>query len=134
MMETHERPLTSFILSLIGGLIIIIGGILDSIWYLSSGASYDGFWGGMMGGWHGMMGGYGLSYGYMSGFSLVGLTCGIIVLIGALMLNVQPTYHTSWGIVILVFSIISFVGMGGFFVGAILGIIGGAFAISWRPR
>jgi hypothetical protein len=34
--------------------------------------------------------------------------------------------------VILVFSTISFVSMGGFFVGAILGIIGGAFAISWR--
>jgi hypothetical protein len=135
MMETHERPVTSFILSLIGGLIILIDGILGSIWYLSGNASYGGFWGGMMGGWHGMMGGgFGLSYGYMAGFSLVGLVSGIIVVIGAIMLNVQPADHTSWGIVILIFSIVSFVSMGGFFIGAILGIIGGAFAISWRRR
>ena len=134
MMETHKRPVTSFILSLIGGLIILIDGILVSIYYLSGGVFYGGFWDGMMGGWHGMMGGFGLSHGYMAGFSLVGLVCGIIVVIGAVMLNIQPADHTSWGIVILVFSTVSFVGMGGFFIGAILGIIGGAFAISWRPR
>jgi hypothetical protein len=39
-----------------------------------------------------------------------------------------------WGTVIIIFSAISFVGMGGFFIGALLGIIGGAFAISYRPR
>ena len=32
----------------------------------------------------------------------------------------------------IVFSAVSFVGMGGFFIGAILGIIGGAFALSFR--
>jgi predicted benzoate:H+ symporter BenE len=37
-----------------------------------------------------------------------------------------------WAIVIIVFSAISFVGMGGFFIGAILGIIGGAFDLSIR--
>lgn len=134
MMEMHERPVTSFILSLIGGLIILIDGILGSIYYLSDSTFYGGFWGGMMGGWHGMMGGLGLSYGYIAGFSLVGLVCGIIVVIGSVMLNIQPADHTSWGIVILAFSIVSFVSMGGFFIGAILGIIGGAFAISWKPR
>jgi hypothetical protein len=134
VMETRERPVTSFILSLIGGLIILIDGILGSVWYLSGGASYGGFWGGMMGGWHGMMGGFGLSYGYLTGFSVVGLVCGIIVVISAVMLNVQPAEHTSWGIVIVVFSVVSFISMGGFFIGAILGIIGGAFALSWRPR
>jgi hypothetical protein len=54
-------------------------------------------------------------------------------MIGALMLNTRPTEHTAWGIIILVFSAISILGMGGFLVGAILGIVGGALAISWKP-
>ena len=58
---------------------------------------------------------------------------GILVVIGALMLNTHPKEHTSWGTIILIFSIISFLGMGGFFVGAILGIVGGVLALSWRP-
>jgi len=133
-MEMHAKPVTAFILSLIGGLIILVGGVVGSVWYLFDGTFYGGMWGGMMGGWHSMMGSLGFPYGYMAGFSLAGLVSGIIVVIGAVMLNTRPTEHTSWGIVILVFSVISFIGMGGFLVGAILGIIGGAFAISWRPR
>jgi hypothetical protein len=134
MVEMHERPVTSFILSLIGGIIILSSEIINTMRYLFGGNSYVGSWGSMMGGWHGMMGGFGLSYGYMAGFFLVGLVSGIIVVIGAVMLNIQPADHTSWGIVILAFSLVSFVSMGGFFIGAILGIIGGAFAISWRRR
>ena len=133
-METHAKPVTAFILSLIGGLIILVGGVIGSIWYLFGGTFHGGIWGSMMDGWHGMMGSFGLPYGYMAGFSLVGLVSGIIVAVGAVMLNIQPADHTSWGIVILIFSIISFLSMGGFFIGATLGIIGGAFAISWRPR
>jgi hypothetical protein len=37
-----------------------------------------------------------------------------------------------WATLIIVFSAVSFVGMGGFFIGAILGIIGGAFALSFK--
>jgi hypothetical protein len=132
--EPHAKPVTAFLLSLIGGLIILVGSVIGSIWYLFGGTFYGGFWGGMMDGWHGMMGGFGFPYGYMAGFSLAGLVSGIIIVVSAVMLNIQPAAHTSWGIVILVFSIISFIDMGGFFIGAILGIIGGAFAISWRPR
>jgi hypothetical protein len=136
-METHERPITSFILSLIGGVLIFLGGTLGSVWFIFGSGSLGGF-GHMMSGvmdrWHDMMGGFGFPYGFMTGFSFVGLVSGIIVIIGAVMLNTRPTEHTSWGTVILIFSVISFLSMGGFFIGAILGIIGGAFAISWRPR
>jgi hypothetical protein len=52
--------------------------------------------------------------------------------VGAAMLRAHPQEHTMWGIVIIIFSALSFVGMGGFFIGALLGIIGGAFAISYR--
>jgi hypothetical protein len=56
------------------------------------------------------------------------------MVIGAAMLRAHPQEHTMWGTVIIVFSAISFVGKGGFIIGALLGIIGGAFAISYRPR
>lgn len=79
------------------------------------------------------MGSFGIPFGFMMGLSLVGFVSGILVTIGAAMLNVHPTEHTAWGTVILVFSIISFLGMGGLFIGATLGTIGGAFALSWRP-
>ncbi|MGD0070474.1 MAG: DUF6114 domain-containing protein [Candidatus Bathyarchaeia archaeon] len=56
----------------------------------------------------------------------------VIVVIGAVMLRVQPREHMIWATVIIVFSAVSLVGMGGFFIGAILGIIDGAFALSFR--
>jgi hypothetical protein len=122
-------------LSLIGGILILLGGVISSLWFIFGSASFGGFghmMSGFMDGWHGMMGSYGFPIGFMTGVSLIGLVSGIIVTIGAVMLNTRPTEHATWGTLILIFSIISFVSMGGFFVGAILGIIGGAFAISWR--
>ena len=70
----------------------------------------------------------------MVGFELVGLVSGAFVVIGAIMMRVHPAEHVAWGVIVLVFSITSFLGMGGFIVGALLGIAGGALALSWRPQ
>ena len=131
-LTTIQKPSISFILSLIGGLIILVGSLVNIVWY-ALGSSTLGPYGGMMGGYHGMMGNFGVSNSYMTAFSVVGLVCGTVVVIGAIMLNTRPTEHSTWGVLILVFSAISLIGMGGWFVGAFLGIIGGAFALSWRP-
>jgi bacteriorhodopsin len=58
--------------------------------------------------------------------------CGVIVLMSAIMLKVQPQQHMIWAIVIIVFSAVSFVGMGGYFIGAVLGIVGGLFVLATR--
>ncbi len=133
-MTSQEKPEAAFILSLIGGILMLIGGLVSSIWFMYGGFSgmMDGF-GGMMGGWQGMMGSLGVSLVFMSGLSLVGLVAGILVIIGAVILDARPAEHTTWGTIILVFSLISFLGMGGFFLGAILGIVGGALALAWQP-
>lgn len=135
-MSSQGSPVTAFALSLIGGILMLVGGGLSSMWFMSgapsSGGMMGGF-GGMMGGYGGMMGGFGVPFGFMSGLSLLGLVSGVLVIIGALMLNTRPAEHTTWGTIILIFSIISLLGMGGFFIGAILGIVGGALALSWRP-
>jgi hypothetical protein len=121
---------TAFILSLIGGLIIIIGSVIQTL-LLSFGPYAGTFYGmgpGMMSGY----GFYGYGSGWMTGFSLIALVFGIIVLISAIMLNARPTQHITWGIIVLIFSIASFIGMGGYFIGAVLGLAGGAIALSYR--
>ena len=62
-----------------------------------------------------------------------GIILGIIVIIAAVMLYRNPAQKTLWGVVILVLSIISIFGGGGFIIGLILGIIGGILALSWKP-
>lgn len=80
-----------------------------------------------------MMGGFGFPSNLMIGFELVGLVSGALVVIGAIMMRVHPAEHVAWGVIVLVFSITSFLGMGGFMIGTLLGIAGGALALSWKP-
>ncbi len=127
----EEKPTTAFVLSLIAGVLILIGGAM--------GITFLGMMGGMFGGWSGMMGGYGMMgfpwWGLGMAFGIAGLVIGALVIIAAVMLDSRPAEHRMWGTVILVLSILSiFGGMAGFGIGFILGIIGGALAISWTPQ
>ncbi|MEM3401448.1 MAG: DUF6114 domain-containing protein [Nitrososphaerota archaeon] len=84
----------------------------------------------------GMMCMWGWSWPWSAGLYysvLVNVVSGIVVLIGALMLYSRPKQVHMWGTLVLIFSIISLVSMGGFIIGAILGIVGGALAIAWKP-
>jgi len=63
----------------------------------------------------------------------LGLIFGCLVLLGAIMLHMKPVHRKAWGILIVVFSIPSVVTGGGFIIGFILGIIGGAFVLR-KPR
>ena len=131
-MSSENRPTVAVILSLIGGVLMLLGGAIFSF-FSFTGFGMMGGYRGMMDGYWGMMGRFGFPFGFMMVFSLIGLVSGVLVIIGAVMLDIRPSERMAWGTVILAFSVISFLGMGGFFVGAILGIIGGAFALSWRP-
>ena len=136
-MGTNQGPTTSYILSLIGGIMVLLYSLLSLLML----ALYGPYWGGiggwmsgMMSNYHDFMGIYGASIEFLAVISIIGLVSGVIMVIGAAMLRAHPQEHAMWGTVIIVFSAISFVGMGGFFIGALLGIIGGAFAISYRLR
>jgi hypothetical protein len=132
-MQSAEKPNLAFILSLIGGLLIFVGSSVSIVWFSVGSAPFGGYWG-MMSGWHGMTGSYGFAYDYLLILSVVGLACGVIVVVGGFMLSLRPLEHVTWGVLIVIFSAISFVSMGGWFVGAILGIVGGALALAWRSR
>ena len=102
----------------------------------SFGTPYYGMMGGYYGaanGYYGMMQGFGYG-GWFYGAAAVGLIAGIVVLVGAVMIYARPRTTSTWGLLVLVFSILSFLGMGGFFIGAILGIVGGALAMVWKPE
>ena len=136
-MTITEKPTAAYLLSLIGGVFIILGGGMVSM--------MGAFWfGGMMGGyrgWGGMMGYGGPGYGMMGWlgfglFGILGIVFGVIVIISAVMLNSKPQEHSTWGMLIVVFSALSIFGgpMGGLGVGLVLGLVGGILAVTWKPK
>ncbi len=122
-------------LSLVAGVFILLGGGMMTM--IGSWMGNYGY--GMMSRYVGSGGMIGTGYGMM-GFALgamgiLGLIFGAIVIISALMLNSKPEQHSTWGSVIVLFSVLSIFGsaMGGFGVGLVLGLIGGVLAITWKP-
>ncbi len=75
----------------------------------------------------------GLVSGFVGLMGIFGLVSGVIVLFSAVKLLTSPGQTRTWSILILVFSVLSLIGLGGFIVGAVLGIVGGALVLKWRP-
>jgi len=127
MMTQNDYPRTAYTLSIIAGALMIASSIIVMIFswlfLITQPVTYSytpmrfGHFGGPF-----------LAFGLMAIF---GLISGIVVIVSGMMLKKSSDY-TAWGILIIVFSIFSFFGMGGFVVGAILGIVSGALALSWK--
>lgn len=113
--STAKRATVGFILSLIGGIFILINGV---VWFALSDLFESWGLGGMFG--------FGLAMDVLGGVMIV---FAIIVFIGAYLIYL-PGNEMIGGILVLIFSIISFIGFGGFIIGAILGIIGGALGLA----
>ena len=108
-----QTPTAAFVLSLIGGVFILLGGA----YMATAGARI-----------------FTLDPNLGLGIGALGVAVGAFVLVGTVMLYVRPERHRNWGIIILIFSVLSvFPAIGGGLIGMILGIIGGALAISWKP-
>jgi hypothetical protein len=126
---TSDYPSTASILALVGGILIILGGafflavsvfILPNISYMSMHAP------------PGVTNLPGLVSGAVGVIGVFALVSGVVVLASAVLLRSNPSQRKTWGVLILVFSILSFVGLGGFVAGAILGIVGGVMALTWK--
>lgn len=120
-----ERPTTAFILSLVGGIFIVIGGLVAAIISAIIGEVID------------VIPGLGWLGGLVIVLGVLGLVFGIIVIVGAIMINSGvPEKVKTGSIIVLVFSILSlFVGgTGGFVIGFILGLIGGILGLTWKPE
>ena len=122
-MSLNERPSRPFTLSLTAGILIVCNAVAVGVagtWFpwifpVIPGSDNNA------------------SVPFVS-IAVIGLICGILVLFGAIMLHTKFENRKAWGIVIIVFSIPSVITGGGFIVGFILGIIGGAQVIRWKPN
>jgi hypothetical protein len=135
-MSTNPPNVTvAYVASLIGGIIILVFSLLSLVWFGSGAPSWGGFGDALtslMGGYHDFLGDYG-GTGFFTAVSMASFVCGVIVIFSSLVLRMHPEEHRMWGVVIVVFSAVSFVGMGGFFIGAGFGILGGVLALRYRP-
>jgi hypothetical protein len=118
-----EKPTAAFVLSLLGAIFIILGGLVYMVLFSFIGSVFD-FIG---------MGGVGDIFVIMG---VLGLIWGILVLVGALMMNSgDPGKVRTGSVLVLVFSIISWFGAaGGFVIGFILGLIGAILGLTWKPE
>lgn len=117
-METYPR--TAYLLSLIGGILILVFSVIYALIILAIASFFAAV-------------GFGLGVGVAIGLAVVAILFGLVVLYFALRLKSNPQNAKTYGILILVFSVISFIGGGGFYIGAILALVGGILAIIWRP-
>jgi hypothetical protein len=106
-----------FILSLIGGIFILINGVLIAalggiITAMSSAVP----------GMEGILGATGIV------MAVVGLALGVLVIVGTVLMR-NPAKAKMGAILVIVFSLISLVIGGGFLIGTILGVIGGALGL-----
>jgi hypothetical protein len=113
--QTQEKPTAAFVLSLIGGILGIVAGIILIIIGLAAAGSLSS------------VGYYGYTPALMlfAGIGIWGLVSSSIVIGSAAKLNSHPLEHTKWGAIILVFSIIGLTGL--------FGLIGGIVALAWKP-
>jgi len=125
-------PKLASVLALLGGILIVLGGVIfvGAAVFILPHLNYNNMTvpqgmdraslPGLISGVVGVMGAF-------------GLVCGAVVLLSASMLLANVGRRRTWGTLILVFSVLSFVGLGGFIIGAILGIAGGILTLRWKP-
>lgn len=127
--------LPAVVLTIIGGSLILVGGLFSLIWssswFYMDNSMMDGgmMMGDMMDGRMGWMMNNGFLTNVMSGLSVAAITSGSIVVVAGIMIYQKPSESQMWGIVALIFSIVGILGMGGFFVGTVLGTLGGILAL-----
>jgi len=120
-----KRPTGAMVLSAIGGLFILMGGIA----LIFIGAFIAALLGAMMP----------IPLGtdpdamiYMLGALGVGLGLGIMAL--GIVMFIKPKLSKIFGIVIVVLSIASIIAAGGFFLGLTLGVVGGILGLLFKAQ
>ncbi len=140
----------SSILSIVAGSLIIIGSVVP-IGMLGMSGHYGmmsrfgtgettGGWCGPMGGWCGPMGGgFGMmmplqpsTWTAIPVISAISIGIGAVLIVGGYLIYRRPESAGKWGVAILVTSVVGLLNMSGFFIGPILGIIGGILGLTRR--
>jgi len=115
----QSYPSAAFILSLIGGIFILLGGIYEAVVFAILGSAFAGLFPGLG--------------ALFIALAVIALLFGLIVIFGAIQMRTHPQNARTWGIIVLLFGLFSVVGGGGFYLGLILALVGGILAIVWHP-
>lgn len=118
--QVESYPRTAYLLSLIGGILILVFSLIYAAILLAVASVFAGL-------------GLGFGVGLAMSLAAMAVILGVLVLVFAILLKSHPGQSKMYGVLILVFSVISFFGGGGFYIGAILGFIGGILALIWHP-
>lgn len=121
-----DKPTGAMVLSVIGGLFILLGGIA----LLFVGAILAAIMGAFLG-----------SFSFLgpdpvaivNTMGILGVVFGLIDVALGVVMFVKPGLSKILGAVVLVVSLASIIGLGGFILGLILGVVGGILGIAWKP-
>ena len=104
------RPIAAGVLTMLGGVFIFFGGIAIAF-----------------------LGAIFALFGFVSSLFLIGLLLGALTVLVGLLMIAFPSGHAVWGIlaVALAFASLPFA-LGGFLLGFLLTLLGGALAFRWR--
>lgn len=127
----------SSVLSIIGGSLMIIGGLLplgmlgmSGHFGMMSEMDTGEMMGEMIERESGMMPLQSFLWASVTIISAISIGTGIVLIVGGYLIHRKPESAMPWGIAILVASIVSLLSIGGFIIGPILGIIGGILALT----
>jgi hypothetical protein len=110
------------VLSLLGSIFIIIGGLVYAVVFSIIGGVFDVI-------------GFGGLGGLITIIGVLGIVWGILALVGAIMMNSEDKTKVRTGsILVLIFLILSWFGAaGGLIIGFLLGLIGSILGLTWNP-
>ncbi|HKZ99276.1 MAG TPA: DUF6114 domain-containing protein [Thermoplasmata archaeon] len=114
------------VLSVVGGIFILLGGIT----LLFVGAILAALLGAFVG-----------SFSFLgpdpiaivNTMGILGVVFGLIDMALGIVMFVKPGLSKVLGAVVLVVSLVSIIALGGFFLGLILGVVGGILGLLWKP-
>jgi hypothetical protein len=116
-----EKPTEAFVLSLIGGILVILFALVIIAIGVFGGAVLRivGF------GWLG---------GLVIVVGVVHLIFGVLMIVGGIQMNSGvPGNVKTWSIIVLVVSVIGLIMGAGLLIGAILGLVGAILGLVWKP-
>ncbi len=119
----EKYPRTAYLLSLIGGILVLFLSIIIAILYIVIATAFSSF--------HISIA-FGVGAVVSAALAAVAVLLGILILVFALRMKNHPETSQTAGVVVLVCALLSFIGGGGFYIGAILALVGGILAIIWK--
>lgn len=130
-----NKPVVAIVLSLIAGIFALINGLFRLL-YLFFGFSMTQLFGSfgellrISSSFDRLMGSLGTPV-----FAVADAIAGLLIIIGALMIDSHPRESRKWGAIILILSTYGVIGgsLTGLHIVGVFGFVGGAIAIIWKP-